>query len=406
MAVILILIDACRSEYIDSKRLPLLADRLKNNIHIKQTEASFGFCERTEIIAGLNSKLSSYTFAIDRVNKFSSLKDSFFFKIFKFISYLNNFYIFKYINDNIIRSLIERIRVISGFGIKPYSIPFNFYPHFKYTEDSFDHSLPNAFNQSSIYDIAREIGEIDDSAFTAVGRKSKLITDEDRKNYLLNLLNDNNEDKYSLITLYLNELDDKGHNLGPDSSEMSKSLVNFDKSLNDFISKIITLSPDSEIVLVGDHGMEQVKEILDIEAILSDFDSNFNLNGKDYHYFLDSTVFRIWPLTEKGDLLVENLKSLFNSEKYKKLLYGLDSVSLDNTTANYGWVCRSGVLIFPDFFHRVKPYKGMHGYNPSNYNSTGFIGLINSDLDLDENFFSRKLTDSYLIIKKLLENKL
>ena len=40
------------------------------------------------------------------------------------------------------------------------------------------------------------------------------------------------------------------------------------------------------------------------------------------------------------------------------------------------WVCRSGVLIFPDFFHRWwGPWKGMHGYDPEEPSSQG-IGIV------------------------------
>lgn len=43
----------------------------------------------------------------------------------------------------------------------------------------------------------------------------------------------------------------------------------------------------------------------------------------------------------------------------------------DRRYGDHLWLANPGVLVFPDFFHRIAPYKGRHGYDPSLSESQG-----------------------------------
>jgi hypothetical protein len=43
----------------------------------------------------------------------------------------------------------------------------------------------------------------------------------------------------------------------------------------------------------------------------------------------------------------------------------------DRRYGDHLWMANPGVLVFPDFFHRIAPCKGMHGYDPHLKESQG-----------------------------------
>lgn len=405
MTVLLVLLDAARSEYLDSGRMKLLKRRLSKGNLISPSEASFGFCERTEIVAGLNSARSGFTFAIDRADKPNGSFHGWIVLLLRFCCwFLRGIGLSGSIVDRLARSVVERKRRWTGVGVKPYGIPLRTYANYYYTEDAFDHATPGIFGSSSIYDVARKCGRVDDAAFTAVGKTSSLITDEDRMSYVLKVLKDDQD--YSLITLYINQLDILGHQFGPDSKEMTVVLEDFDKLFDSFLSEVCKENDSVTVVVVGDHGMESVSQTVDVGAIILAEAAKLRLKfGKDYDYFLDSTVVRVWSFTNAGDALIGELDSLFNSADFAEALRPIDSVAMRNTTATRGWFCNGGYMIFPCFFHQSKPYLGMHGYDPTRYNSKGFIGVIGEGRTLSLGGAAGKLTDAYTVICKLLEQK-
>jgi hypothetical protein len=92
---------------------------------------------------------------------------------------------------------------------------------------------------------------------------------------------------------------------------------------------------------------------------------------KDYIYFLDSTVVRLWFFSEKAKSIFtdyleisddfNNYGTFINRELAEKehIPWG------DRRYGDIAWWANTGVLVYPDFFHRVEKYKGMHGYNPA-----------------------------------------
>ena len=52
MKVVLVLLDACRGDYINQKQTPFLFNLSKRSKYYESLVPSFGFCERTEILVG------------------------------------------------------------------------------------------------------------------------------------------------------------------------------------------------------------------------------------------------------------------------------------------------------------------------------------------------------------------
>ena len=63
--VILILLDACRGDYINKKNTPFISSLSKQGTYYKYLKPEFGFCERTEILVGKKPLESGYFTAFD-----------------------------------------------------------------------------------------------------------------------------------------------------------------------------------------------------------------------------------------------------------------------------------------------------------------------------------------------------
>ena len=80
--------------------------------------------------------------------------------------------------------------------------------------------------------------------------------------------------------------------------------------------------------------------------------------------------------------------------KDEKIPYG------DSRYGDLIWLANEGNIIFPDFFHRTEPYKGMHGYdvNQSTSKGTCFIHNPEEIVKMDE----IELVDIYSILERAL----
>ena len=157
--------------------------------------------------------------------------------------------------------------------------------------------------------------------------------------------------------------------------------------------------------------MTEVVEKIDITSILLDLSSSLNLKiGKDFIFFLDSTLLRIWFFTEKA-------KSKFNAailtcpELLEKGVFINEDIaekhSIPMNDRKYGdlaWWANEGTLVFPDFFHNNTPYKGMHGYAPITDSTYGtcFITGENIKPSYEEEI---KLNNVFDLLVEMLEVK-
>jgi predicted AlkP superfamily pyrophosphatase or phosphodiesterase len=175
--------------------------------------------------------------------------------------------------------------------------------------------------------------------------------------------------------IHLLDLDEMGHEFGPESEEMEKAIINEDNCIKKIFSELKI--EENNFLVFSDHGMLNVKETYDLKSILPEF-------NKGYIYFLDSTMARFWFFDEdvkkqvleilknckKGHILTKEEKEK-NNLNFKDNFYG-DEIFLAN----------SGILILPNFF-QDKPVIGVHGYNLQDKNEkTIFITNLKAKKEL------------------------
>ena len=406
--------DAMRSDYISKDTTPFLWKCSKEGEYYKRVIPNFGFCERTEIFTGQTPKESGFFTAIGYDPNNSPFKDIIGLRIFSFIEELIAPRIILKQTDSynilyrIYRKIFNKWIIRQTKGISPQSIPISLLKYWDLTEDKIDLRDGNAFNVPSIFSLLSENGKtyFYDS-FTALNMPSN-GSDLNRMQMVVDDIKANNEDFY---LVYVSGPDYYGHKYGPDAAEFKDVLKQIDLDLKTYTNKILEIDPKANFIYLGDHGMATVNQYFDAEKeILSIAKNNYLELEKDFIYFLDSTLVRLWFFTEGA-------KNIFEQALYNSPTFINNGVFINEDIANqekipwgdkrYGdmiWWANTGVLVFPDFFHRVKKYKGMHGYDPTKYENQGTCIVYGEGIEKRE-IKSIYLTDVFDIFKKLLINE-
>ena len=129
------------------------------------------------------------------------------------------------------------------------------------------------------------------------------------------------------------------------------------------------------------------------------------LPDKDFIYFLDSTMVRIWFLKKvepnvKLDIVNNDLfltHGFFPNKDFLKE----NNIPIDEKFGDILWIARPGVLVHPDFFNN-SPNKGMHGYDPNDEHSKGLF-ISNGPNILPETHEEKDLSSLFSIKKKLIK---
>lgn len=399
--VIFVLIDALRSDYITEQDSPFLYNFAKNNRYFRHVTQSRSFCERSEIFTGLSPRESGYFSAIGFCPTESPFKDI---KILFFLSFFERFFdgnrYYKAIRNRMLHFFTRKKQV----SMKSYSIPSKILDLFSLTEDKYDFRDKNAFDgRENLFKDCRDKNiKIFYDSFTALNF-TKVSSDDMR----LEMVEDNITSDYNLYMLYIGVMDSCAHKYGPKSNERKSELRKLDAKLSDFFNNINLKVKGVKFIFLGDHGMADVLTKIDVgQEVNSIAVKNGLILGDDYAYFLDSTMLRVWYFNDKAKITLEN-------ELRSNLILRGNGVFVDEKIAieeeipfpdkRYGdtlWLANMGVLIFPDFFHTDKPYKGMHGYNVDDISSKGTC-IVSSDNP--EYINNIKLTDVYSILKRELK---
>ena len=414
MSVILFLMDAMRSDYITKETTPFLWGCANKGEYYKRIIPHFGFCERTEIFTGQTPKESGFFTALGLDKDDSPFKDIIELPLLEILDRSIPkeigipFFLKKGEIYHFFRRIVNRWLLIRTGGISPQNIPIGLLPFWGLTEDKIDHREDHAFNIPSIFKLLNEAGkEFYYDSFSALNIPFN-GTDENRLNMMLNNKKKNEID-FSLV--YISTPDFYGHEYGPDSNETKNALKNMDSQLKFYTNEVLKIDSNTSFIFLGDHGMAKVEKYFNAEEIILDVAKKHSLKlKKDFIYFLDSTVVRFWFFSDKA-------KSIFESNLFQSQQFLSNGIFIDEETAmkeniplgdnRYGdiiWWANTGVLVFPDFFHRVKKYKGMHGYDPSKYENQGTCIVNGEDIEKRE-IESIYLTDVFDIFKKLLINE-
>lgn len=397
---VFVLIDALRSDYINDNDSPFLNGFAMKNNYYKTVIQSRSFCERSEIFTGLSSKESGFFTAIGYNPDFSpyqKIKIPFWFNSIEKILLKNNLY--RRIRNKILSQFLDP----KFSKMKAYSIPMSFLPYFSLTEDRESSYSDNAFDGlDNIFGECKKLNiKVYQDSFTSLTQRNT-NTDKER----LELISENINEDFDFYLLYIGIMDKIGHIYGPDSPQRKKCLRELDQSLEEIYSSINNIFPKTKFIFLGDHGMVQVDQKIDVIKEILDLSKNFKLKqGIDFIYFVDSTMLRVWYFNSRAKYILEN-------EIRRNKLLCSNGIFIDENLSleyeipfpdrRYGdilWLANTGILVFPDFFHNDFPYKGMHGYDAS-YQSSKGVCLESSE---EHNVLSEiKLTDIYKILKKNL----
>ncbi|MDA7856279.1 alkaline phosphatase family protein [Gammaproteobacteria bacterium] len=371
-ATVLILLDAFRNDYLDKDVTPFLYSCAKNGHHVKKVIPSFGFCERAEILSGKNPAQSGYFTAIGYDPSRSPYKN--FSAILNFFSYIEKIFKITFI-AKAIRKVIKIFVKFHSHSMKPYMIPLNMLDNFSLTEDYFDHRDPRAFGEQ---DVLSSIKKANMTYFYDSFTALNLISGgSDSERFKLAL---DAADSDHVFYLVFNSIPDAlGHKFGGDSPETKEGLKKMDRDLKSFVEKFEQKRKDTRFIFVGDHGMVDVEDNFNVEdIILKNAKINNLVLGKDFTYFLDSTLCRIWLHSEIAknkfaDSIMSN-EDLNSKGQFidQALANDLNIPYEDKRYGDIKWWCNPGVMISPDFFHlKDKKLKGMHGYDIHHNHSKG-----------------------------------
>jgi len=411
MSTTLFVLDAMRHDYVNEIDTPFLFSCSQGGEYYKKVIPNFGFCERTEIFTGLKPNESGFFTAIGYDPENSPFKQI---KYAALLDYVEKIILFYGLKELLPAKIIQILfRQFISYLLKNtvtkemniYNIPFSLLPYWALTEDRIDIRNPNAYNVSSIFSLIHNNNKnyFYDS-FTALNLQSN-GTDLDRMNLALQDMYKNNNYFY---LIYISTPDYLGHKYGPKSIELKKGLEHLDKSLKDYTEKALTHNSKSKFIFLGDHGMANIEEYFNAESeILKIAKYNSLKLKKDYIYFLDSTLVRIWFFSDKAKLIFT--KELESSEDFNNRGIFIDQGLAKKQNIPWGdrrygdlaWWANTGVLVFPDFFHRVTKYKGMHGYDPLLSQNQGCCIVYGKSVD---NYYQDEipLNGIFKVLKKTL----
>ena len=366
-AKVFFLMDAFSSDYLSEEDTPFLFNCANEGEFTKRITNGFGFCERAEIFTGISSIDSNYISAIGYCPDRSPYKKlSLFLKLISFVDKCIPISVFRKILRRLLALLIYR----NKHALNPYQIPYQMLKYFALTEDYNDSSEMHALRHESIFDIAlMNSKKIHQNSFTGLNKKNN-GTDDNRLAVVL----DECSNDYPLYLIYISTMDACGHKFGPKSLQVKQALKELDTKLQRFVSDFEKKLPESTYVFLGDHGMTTINDRIDIKSILTQMEKNTKLRiHKDYIYFLDSTMLRVWVLNkninDEIEIYLESDPVLNgNGIFYSKL----SEYKPNRELGDIVWCANSGILVSPDFFHTSNDnLKGMHGYLNADEGGTG-----------------------------------
>jgi len=167
----------------------------------------------------------------------------------------------------------------------------------------------------------------------------------------------------AFVFLHVGDLDGVGHRYGPDSVERKDALRKTDARIAEIYEIIKGRFSDVHLLILGDHGMVKVSQKADVWSGLNKLEL---ITGKDYIYFLDSTMARFWFFNDKAKRQVmnflENMTEGHVLTEEEKMRYHINYSH--NKFGDVVFLANPGVLIYPNFFQYYHPVKGAHGYIP------------------------------------------
>jgi len=193
---------------------------------------------------------------------------------------------------------------------------------------------------------------------TATGVHSRFLTElTGRENYAF---------------LHIGDLDGAGHRFGPWSDERKAALRHVDRILAQIIAHARANVSQVDLLILGDHGMVQVKHTLDVRPVIE----RLKTRGLTFDYFIDATLFRCWSHDAGVIPAIRNefdqYPGLMEIGEAEALRYGLRY--RHNRFWDACWQAEEGFVFRPNFHNNHQRLLGMHGYLPENLgNHSAFV---------------------------------
>ena len=366
---ILLQIDACRANYINKKSTPFMSYMRQRGIS-GTLIPTFGFEPDAAYIAGLypDKANGGAQFWLDPE------KTPFYF-IRAFPKWLNEM---PTLSETIVRKTIKLLarRYCHAPTLSTAKVPLNLLKYFgfpmKYTAEQ-----PGFVRGRTVFDLLRN----------------------ERRAWLFHCYPNNKVDIKSALQrvdevlfppcsfafVHIGNLDLIGHRYGPESKDIKKTLLTIDKGIKCIYNIAKERFKEVHLVIMGDHGMMQVNQHLNICSELKKLSIKLE---KDYLVFLDSTMVRFWFFSEIAEKLIVDLLNkvegghiLRQDEKDK---YHLNYHH--NKFGDIIFLVDPGVLIYPNFYQNKKPVKGMHGYAPETPDQQSAILIHSPNIMIPKKF--------------------
>lgn len=384
--VLFVLLDAFRHDYINSVDTPFLYSRISQGIYAKKLKSVAGFTQRTAIYTGTSGGESGmftmFTFDSEK-SPFRFLRDNT--QLAKFTSGRRwwdalpswpGLALVRGIMNGRFQAQLESFREWIAKEAKKYAanaplahIPLTLLPEIGVSEDNLPIYLPGAFRQESIFDVFHQTGIIYEYLMYPVID----CQDDD----VLEAFIEKKDSQAHILLGQFSDSDMVVHHCGPKSYERRKVMGEIDRKLREISN---SYDDSATWIIVGDHGMTEVIEEIDVPALLAPIERGLNVEmGRDYLLFLDSTMARFRWKTEAGKTFLEEVRQ---QDRLLKKGFFVDKQLADKHSIpfpdrRYGdliWWANNGVLLFPDYFHDPHMHvKGMHGYNSDHDDMKGFF---------------------------------
>jgi predicted AlkP superfamily pyrophosphatase or phosphodiesterase len=213
-----------------------------------------------------------------------------------------------------------------------------------------------------------------------------------------------------MITMYFSDMDDIGHRYGPSNdAQISARLTQLDRELGALFEGVKSLDLDVTIIIVSDHGMQDVKLVnrIPLDKLLDGVPARVVNSGALAHLYLDDPSKKTQILSElskkKGAFKIVDPKKL---EYYKDLSQYGDRIGnlliladlgsyLVDTEASLEVLARRMQIDDTDF-------RGEHGFSPEYPEMHGIFYANGPQIKSDMTINSFENIHIYPLICKIL----
>ncbi len=379
--VLFILIDAFRWDYLNHELMtfrytPYLDSLCEKSIYVESLIPSLGFCERAEIFTGAHPDKTNFFNALNYNSEHSQFKNLFEIKLFSVFDFNDRF--FGRLFRKFVKNYFKKVRKIA----QPiYEIPINLLGEIALTEDLKEMHIPEKFPLETVFN---KITDSKKTFFydTFASLTMQMTSDSEREQDIIKAF----EKEYDLYCLYLGEADYSGHKYGPQNKKNYDTTYLIDSRLMRIAEEFLKRYSDGTIFFIGDHGMADVANHINIESMLDKLSKRGIKKNEDYRYFLDSTMARIWFKNERAKIIIEDFfKQNVELDEFGEVIdiSRAKDLRIPPPGGDYGdfyWAAKCGCVVYPNFYHRHNELKGMHGYAPEEEDQWGFAIIYGKNI--------------------------